>query len=77
MPTKLVSTSNLVKFDVGWLQGYCTFLTEEQLLQAVEVGHVKFLSELLAPACRLVVDACFYHRFARAGNKVLTGAFCN
>lgn len=32
---------NGVTVQFGWVQGYCDFLTEEQLLEAVEVGHVR------------------------------------
>lgn len=32
---------NGVTVQFGCVQGYCDFLTEEQLLEAVEVGHVR------------------------------------
>lgn len=32
---------NGVTVQFGFVQGYCDFLTEEQLLEAVEVGHVR------------------------------------
>lgn len=43
-------TTGSVTVCVTYLQGYCDFLPEEKLLQAIEVGQVVYLISIL-PIC--------------------------
>ena len=55
-------------------QGYCNFLPEEKLLQAVEIGQVVYISMLLIlPLHGYKFDVSFY---LRANVVVLVSLFC-
>lgn len=79
MTTSISPVPNIISFitvDMLFLQGYCDFLTEEQLLKAVEVGQVRIIAECVCVACKCYVSCLIRHlvliRWVGFGQKAVS-----